>query len=77
MILLKLCNKERFPTEKIIDIREAVKHLAMDNTIWLLPEREIPLLADLLETIARIGEHLNDEYRNQSVTTKHPDKKRR
>jgi DNA mismatch repair protein MutS2 len=70
-----ISNKESFPTENFIDIRNALKQVEMDNAFWL-SEKEIPQLADSLETIVRIVDFLNDECRNQSGTLKYPELKK-
>lgn len=68
-------NKESFPTENYIDIRDTLKQVEMDNAFWL-SEKEIPQLSDSLETIVRIVEFLNDKCRNQSGTIKYPELKK-
>lgn len=68
-------NKESFPTEHFIDIRDALKQVEVDNSYWL-SEKEIPQLSDSLETIVRIVEFLNDESRNQPGKIKYPELKK-
>lgn len=68
-------NKESFPTENFIDLRDVLKKIETDNAFWL-PEKEISLFADSLETIARIVEFLNAEHQNQSDTIKYPELKK-
>lgn len=68
-------NKESFPTEHFIDIRDALKQVEADNSFWL-SEKEIPQLSDSLETIVRIVEFLNDESRNQPGKIKYPELKK-
>ena len=68
-------NKESFPTEHFIDIRDALKQVAADHSFWL-SEKEIPQLSDSLETIVRIVEFLNDESRNQPNKIKYPELKK-
>ncbi|UYW01965.1 DNA mismatch repair protein MutS [Flavobacterium agricola] len=68
-------NKESFPSEHFIDIRDALKQVEADNSFWL-SEKEIPQLSDSLETIVRIVEFLNDESRNQPGKIKYPELKK-
>lgn len=68
-------NKESFPSEHFIDIRDALKQVEVDNSFWL-SEKEIPQLSDSLETIVRIVEFLNDESRNQPGKIKYPELKK-
>lgn len=68
-------NKESFPSEHFIDIRDALKQVEVDNSYWL-SEKEIPQLSDSLETIVRIVEFLNDESRNQPGKIKYPELKK-
>lgn len=68
-------NKESFPSEHFIDIRDALKQVEADNSYWL-SEKEIPQLSDSLETIVRIVEFLNDESRNQPGKVKYPELKK-
>ncbi|NLN33772.1 MAG: DNA mismatch repair protein MutS [Flavobacteriaceae bacterium] len=68
-------NKESFPSEHFIDIRDALKQVEGDNSFWL-SEKEIPQLSDSLETIVRIVEFLNDESRNQPGKIKYPELKK-
>lgn len=68
-------NKESFPSEHFIDIRDALKQVEADNSFWL-SEKEIPQLSDSLETIFRIVEFLNDEPRNQPGKIKYPELKK-
>lgn len=68
-------NKESFPSEHFIDIRDALKQVELDNSFWL-SEKEIPQLSDSLETIVRIVEFLNDESRNQPGKIKYPELKK-
>ena len=68
-------NKESFPTEHFIDIRDALKQVEVDNSFWL-SEKKIPQLSDSLETIVRIVEFLNDKSRNQPGKIKYPELKK-
>src|SRR5690554_419749 len=68
-------NKESFPSEHFIDIRDALKQLIVDHSYWLT-EKEIPQLSDSLATIVRIVEFLNDESRNQPGKIKYPELKK-
>lgn len=68
-------NKESFPSEHFIDIRDALKQVEADNSFWL-SEKEIPQLSDSLETIVRIVKFLNDESRNQPGKIKYPELKK-
>lgn len=68
-------NKESFPTEHFIDLRDALKQVATDHSYWL-SEKEIPQLSDSLETIVRIVEFLNDESRSDPGKIKYPELKK-
>src|SRR5690606_21172864 len=68
-------NKDSFPSEHFIDIRDALNQVEADNSFWLA-EKEIPQLSDSLETIVRIVEFLNDEARNQPGKVKYPELKK-
>lgn len=64
-------NKEIFPTENFIDVRDALKQVETDTTFWL-SEKEIPQLSDSLNTIVRIVEFLNNDDGNHSAKKKYP-----
>lgn len=68
-------DKESFPSKNFIDIRGSLLQVEIDNSFWL-SEKEIPLLADSLETIVRIVDFLNDESRVQSGVPKYPELKK-
>lgn len=70
-----ISNKEGFPAENFIDVRDSLKHIDVDNMFWL-SEKEIPRLSDSMVTIVRIVEFLNDECRNQSGMIKYPELKK-
>src|SRR5690606_29333141 len=59
-----ISNKKSFPTAHFNDIRDALKQVSTDHSLWLT-EKEIPQLSNSLETIVRIVAFLNDESGNQ------------
>src|SRR5690606_34875065 len=61
--------------ENFIDLRDTLERAESDNTFWL-SEKEIPQLADSLDTTARIVEFLNNEFTNQPGRAKYPELKR-
>lgn len=59
-LLAIISNKEDFPTDCFLDIRAELHQIEQDATTWL-SEKEIPLLADSLQTIIRIVDFLQEQ----------------
>lgn len=70
-----LTNKENFPTDHFLDIRFSLQQIN-NNSAWL-SEKEIPLLADSMETIVRIVDFFNEEdAQNKEGIIKYPELKK-
>ncbi|WP_164112150.1 MULTISPECIES: endonuclease MutS2 [Sphingobacterium] len=65
-----IASKESFPADFFLDIRVSLRQIEKDSTAWL-SEKEIPLLADSLETIIQIVDFLNKED-NEERGLKYP-----
>lgn len=70
-----ISNKESFPYEHYIDIRDSLKQVELDHSFWL-SEKEIPQLSNSLETIVRIVAFVNDTSSNHSGKIKYPELKK-
>lgn len=68
-------NKEDFPTDYFLDIRAILKQIDERTSAWL-SEKEIPLLANSLETIVRIVNFLNERHKDEAREYTYPELKK-